>query len=103
MTHATPRPWYYIKSSVSIFSNETDDVERIKICDTSTHSKSVQEAQANAALIVHAVNTLDEVRDEIKGLAASLVMYMLAAGDDPAQSKQLQGTQAVLVKLEGRE
>ena len=72
---ATPRPWHYIKSSVSIFSNETDDVERIKICDTSTHNKSVQEAQANAVLIVKAVNTHERAKAAIKELLEVMELY----------------------------
>ena len=93
---ATPRPWHYIKSSVSIFSDETDDVERIKICDTSTHSKSVREAQENAALIVRAVNTFDEAKAVLRQIE-----QWAEQGGSQSDYAWYAHLQAALAKMEG--
>lgn len=68
----TAGPWYNPPGSVSVFSVEKriDDSwpkkpNPVKVCDTSTHAKSVPEAEANARLTAAA----PELRDLVKQYA----------------------------------
>ena len=66
MTHATPRPWKVDENARLPVGVIRDDEDGEGVCvmeydpDGSAHDKAI--AQADAALIVHAVNTLDEAK-----------------------------------------
>ena len=95
MTHATPRPWKVENRSVTElrgtqhenYGITTDGGERIALLG--------RNQKANAALIIHAVNTLDEAKAALTHVLCDMEFHGLTSELGYRMSK------AVLAKLEG--
>ena len=88
MTHATPRPWH-----LGMAGNVIGNGEIVAVCQ----SYHCDEWEANAALIVQAVNTHDRAKAAIK---AVLHEYDKASMFD-ANGSKFDELRAVLADMEG--
>ena len=93
MTHATPRPWtYQLDPSYTTHGGWKCEVSTTlgeKIASVFASSKG--EAKERAALIVHAVNTLDEAKAVLKSILT----------DELTREEICQRTKALLTDMEG--
>ena len=104
MPHATPRPWKLLNGKAMKDSNFGNYNKRILGSENSLAAKAYggilderETADANAALIVHAVNTFDEAKAAIK---AVLHEYDKASMFD-ANGSKFDELRAVLADMEG--
>ena len=105
MTHATPRPWtYQLDPSYTTHGGWKCEVSTTlgeKIASVFASSKG--EALKRAALIVHAVNTLDEAKAALRGILAD-IEYIIEDGtlrrEYVESNPSWQRAKAVLAKLE---
>ena len=109
MTHATPRPWYTHGSEINAeWTDEQGNRMNRWIATVSAGQSDVpkMEDYANAALIVHAVNTLpllDEAKAALRGILAD-IEYIIEDGtlrrEYVESNPSWQRAKAVLAKLE---
>ena len=97
MTHATPRPWKVAGNAIGRAIDNTLDV----VC--TLPDANLDRGKANAALIVHAVNTLDEAKAALRGILAD-IEYIIEDGtlrrEYVESNPSWQRAKAVLAKLE---
>ena len=90
MTHTTPRPW---KVAPREYAIDVRDQHDNLVCHI---SKDFDRANADAALIVKAVNTLDEAKAALNECENELLRRKAS----PITCKALRDVRAVLAKLE---
>ena len=106
MTHATPRPWKVDmdgRAILALFEGEHVQIASMSRTSWSNDQGGLEknvrlstQMPANAALIVHAVNTLDEAKAAIKAVLNEYDKATMFDGNGSAFDK----LRAVLAKLE---